>query len=83
MASSFSGAIGQSGVLARAVRSRKARFNKIYNQHRHKVYSLAFWMTGNELTAEQMAASTFLRAFSYGDAPRAEPKSASWPLCRA
>ena len=72
MASSFSGAIRQTGVLAPAVGSRKAKFSRIYNEHRHRVYSLAFWMTGNELAAEEMATNTFLRAFSSGDSPRAE-----------
>lgn len=72
MAGSFSGAIRQAGVLAPAVGSRKTKFSRIYNAHRHRVYSLAFWMTGNELAAEQMAANTFLRAFSDGDSPRAE-----------
>lgn len=72
MASSFSGAIRQAGVLAPAAKNRTARFSKIYNEHRHRVYSLAFWMTGSEPAAEQMAASTFLRAFSSGNAPRAE-----------
>lgn len=72
MASSFPGAIGQAGVLVAAERSRRTRYSRIYNQHRHRVYSMAFWMTGNELAAEQMAASTFLRAFSCCDSPRAE-----------
>jgi RNA polymerase sigma-70 factor, ECF subfamily len=71
MGSSFPGAISQEGILAPA-KNRTARFSKIYNEHRHRVYSLAFWVTGSEPAAEQMAASTFLRAFSSGDAPRTE-----------
>src|SRR5215471_3457934 len=71
MGGSFSGTIRHAGILAPA-KSRRAKFSKIYNEHRHRVYSLAFWMTGSEPAAEQMAASTFLRAFSSGDAPRTE-----------
>jgi RNA polymerase sigma-70 factor, ECF subfamily len=72
MASSFPGAISQVGVLAPAVKNRTVRFSKIYNEHRHRVYSLAFWVTGSEPAAEQMAASTFLRAFSSGGRPQVE-----------
>jgi RNA polymerase sigma-70 factor (ECF subfamily) len=72
MAGSFQGAISQEGFLVAAERSRRTQFNRIYNEHRHRVYSMAFWMTGNELAAEQMAASTFLRAFSRCDSPRVE-----------
>ena len=71
MSGSFSGTIGHAGILAPA-KSRRAKFSKIYNEHRHRVYSLAFWVTGTEPAAEQMAASTFLRAFASGDAPRTE-----------
>jgi RNA polymerase sigma-70 factor (ECF subfamily) len=72
MSGSFSGAISQTGILVPAAKKRAARFSKIYNEHRHRVYSLAFWMTGSEPAAEQLAANTFLRAFSSGEAPRAE-----------
>jgi|SRR5215467_4044613 len=71
MGGSFSGTIRHAGILAPA-KSRRAKFSKIYNEHRHRVYSLAFWVTGAEPAAEQMAASTFLRAFASGDAPRTE-----------
>jgi len=72
MASSYPGAIRQEGILAPAAKSRKGKFSKIYHEHRHRIYSLAFWMTGSEPAAEQMAANTFLRAFSSADTPRAE-----------
>lgn len=36
----------------------------IYEQNRHRVYSLAFWMTDNELAAEELMIDTFQRAFA-------------------
>jgi len=36
---------------------------EIYELNRHRIYSLAFWMTGNELRAETMLERTFVRAF--------------------
>jgi RNA polymerase sigma-70 factor (ECF subfamily) len=37
---------------------------EIYEQNRHRVYSLAFWMTDNELAAEALTVQTFSRAFA-------------------
>lgn len=72
MASSFPEAMNHAGVLFPALESRKVRYSKIYQQHCHRVYSLAFWMTDNELAADQLAASTFLRAFAGADLPGIE-----------
>jgi RNA polymerase sigma-70 factor (ECF subfamily) len=44
----------------------------IYEQNRHRVYALAFWMTGNELAAEEMASSVFHRAFAQSANPSPE-----------
>lgn len=41
----------------------KADFKAIYEQHRHRVYSLAFWMTDSELTAEEISTRVFLKSF--------------------
>jgi RNA polymerase sigma-70 factor (ECF subfamily) len=41
----------------------KADFKAVFEEHRHRVYSLAFWMTDNEMTAEEISTRTFLRAF--------------------
>jgi RNA polymerase sigma-70 factor, ECF subfamily len=62
MASSFPEAMNYPSVLFPA-KSRKARYSTIYNQHCHRIYSLAFWITDNELAADQLTARTFLRAF--------------------
>ncbi|HEY3926991.1 MAG TPA: sigma factor-like helix-turn-helix DNA-binding protein [Candidatus Koribacter sp.] len=44
----------------------------IYEQNRHRVYALAFWMTNNELQAELLLEATFVRAFAEYQTPDAE-----------
>ena len=41
----------------------------VYDSHRHRVFSVAFYMTSNELEAEQILTSTFVRVFA-GKGPR-------------
>jgi RNA polymerase sigma-70 factor, ECF subfamily len=55
-------------VLQRSVDS----YNETYEQNRHRVYALAFWMADNELAAEELMTHTFCRAFAKGDRPTAE-----------
>ena len=43
-----------------------------FEQNRHHVYSLSFWMTDNELSAEELMAAAFRRAFSVSDTPSAD-----------
>ena len=45
---------------------------EIFEQNRHHVYSLSFWMTDNELSAEELMAATFRHAFSAHEAPSTE-----------
>jgi RNA polymerase sigma-70 factor (ECF subfamily) len=47
-------------------------YNEAYERNRHRVYALAFWMTDNELAAEELMTRTFCRVFVKGDAPTAE-----------
>ncbi len=49
-----------------------ARFEKAYEEHRHRVYALAFWMTDSEMAAEEISSSVFARAFANGNVPSAE-----------
>jgi RNA polymerase sigma-70 factor, ECF subfamily len=70
MSSSVS-VISNLGTLA-GVESRTANYDAIYGEHCHRIYSLAFWMTDNELTAEQLSSNTFLRAFASSSKPRTE-----------
>ncbi len=41
-----------------------ARYEGVYEQNRHRIYALAFWMTGHELAAEELMRHSFLRAFA-------------------
>ena len=72
MASSFQGAINNIGIIVPAAESQRAQYNQIYSRHGHRIYSLAFWMTDHELTAEQLTSNTFLRAFAYTANPSIE-----------
>jgi len=60
--------ISLEGIAVRA----KADFKSIYEEHRHRIYSLAFWMTDNEITAEEISTRVFLRAFHSNDDLNAE-----------
>jgi len=55
-----------------AEQSVEARRRDIYDSHRHRTFSLAYYMTGNELEAEQVLADTFLRAFRTAQEPNAQ-----------
>lgn len=63
MASSFPGTINPAAILFPAA-TRELDYSAVYSEHCHRIYSLSFWMTGNELLAEELAKSTFLRVFS-------------------
>jgi RNA polymerase sigma-70 factor (ECF subfamily) len=41
----------------------------VYESHRHRAFSLAFYMTGNEMEAEEILATTFVRAFQQQERP--------------
>lgn len=43
----------------------------VYESHRHRIFSLAFYMTGNEMEAEEILAITFVRAFQQQERPDA------------
>lgn len=49
-------------------------YQQVFEQHRHKIYSLAFWMTDNEMTAEEISTTVFARTFArtmpYSDSQR-------------
>jgi len=46
--------------------------SKVYEQNRHRIYSLAFWMTDHELAAEELMTRTFCRAFAASQEPSAD-----------
>jgi RNA polymerase sigma-70 factor (ECF subfamily) len=43
----------------------------VYESHRHRTFSLAFYMTGNEIEAEEILATTFVHAFQQEEQPDA------------
>jgi len=45
------------------------QYKSIYEQNRHRVYALSFWMTDSEMQAEQLLEATFVRAFERNSAP--------------
>jgi RNA polymerase sigma-70 factor, ECF subfamily len=59
-------------VATQAVKqTREQQQRDAYETHRHRVFSLAFYMTGNEIEAEDILASTFVRAFQESESPDA------------
>jgi RNA polymerase sigma-70 factor (ECF subfamily) len=55
---------GLAAYLPNAVEARVETYKKVFEEHRHRVYALAFWMTDNELAAEEIMSATFCRAFA-------------------
>ena len=49
-----------------------AQARKVYEEKKHEIYSLAFWMTDNELEAEELSANVFRRAFQSVAQPTTE-----------
>jgi RNA polymerase sigma-70 factor (ECF subfamily) len=39
-------------------------YKALFDENRHKIYSIAFWMTDNEITAEDISSTVFTRTFS-------------------
>ncbi len=72
MASTFQGVMDNVLIFAPAAQRSKAEYSEIYNAHCHRIYSLAFYITDNEMTAEQLATNTFLRAFAGADRPNTD-----------
>jgi RNA polymerase sigma-70 factor, ECF subfamily len=52
-----------------AEQSREQQQRDVYESHRHRAFSLAFYMTGNEIEAEEILATTFVRAFQEQERP--------------
>lgn len=48
------------------------RYQEIFRENEHRVYSLAFWMTDNEIAAEELMANVFRRAFGASAEPTAD-----------
>ena len=48
------------------------QFEQCYEANRHRVYALAFWMTDNEISADEIMRNVFLRVFASSLQPSAE-----------
>jgi RNA polymerase sigma-70 factor (ECF subfamily) len=59
-------------AFAQGTAANISEFKKVYETNRHRVYSFAFWMTDNELAAEELSDATFRRAFGFSSAPSEE-----------
>lgn len=63
---------GFAAILPGIAGGRLEQYQEIYQQNRHRIYSLAFWVTDNELAAEELMTNSFYRAFVHEAAPSAE-----------
>ena len=64
----------QKAALVAAQQSKQTiedRQRDIFESHRHRAYALAFYMTGNELEAEDVLCNTFVKAFGAAEEPDA------------
>ena len=71
----FDGQLIQNGsakiVITSQARQELAQVQRdIYDTHRHRTFALAFYMTGNELEAEEILTNTFVQAFRTAEQPQ-------------
>lgn len=69
MASNLQSAINPLATYVPALATPKTRYNEIYKENCDRIYSLSFWMTDNELIAEELSSNTFLRVFANSSEP--------------
>jgi RNA polymerase sigma-70 factor (ECF subfamily) len=67
-------------ALPLAAEGHLAECREIYEEHRHRIYTLAFWITGNELAAEELSVATFREALAQH--PRASAEALDRALIR-
>ncbi len=53
-------------------RTLEQRQRDVFETHRHRTFAVAFYMTGNEIEAEQVLTETFVRAFDTHEEPDAK-----------
>jgi RNA polymerase sigma-70 factor (ECF subfamily) len=62
----------ESTLVSRAAKqSCEQQQRDVYESHRHRAFSLAFYMTGNEIEAEEILTTTFVQAFQQSERPDA------------
>jgi RNA polymerase sigma-70 factor (ECF subfamily) len=67
-------------TLTLAAEDRLEQCRETYEEHRHRIYTLAFWITGNELAAEELSVTTFREALARH--PRASAEALDRVLIR-
>ena len=63
---------GFATYLPSIAEARVETYKQIFDEHQHRVYALAFWMTDNEIAAEELMKNTFIRVFATTAAADAE-----------
>ena len=63
---------GLAAYFPSATRADLLKFEDVYELNRHRVYALAFWMTDNELAAEDLMRNVFIRVFASSLEPTTE-----------
>ena len=63
---------GFATFLPAPVVERVETLQAIFDANRHRIYALAFWMTDNELAAEELMHMTFSRGFAHSAEASAE-----------
>lgn len=63
---------GYATYLPKVAAQHAEKFQAVFEANRHRIYALAFWMTDNELMAEELMRLTFCRGFAYSSEPNAE-----------
>jgi RNA polymerase sigma-70 factor (ECF subfamily) len=63
---------GYATYLCTVAPERVQKFQAVFQENRHRIYALAFWMTDNELAAEELMRLTFCRGFAHSSEPTPE-----------
>jgi len=61
-----------SGYVPQTEAGRFGVYQEVFAANRHRIYALAFWMTNNQLRADELMKQTFSRAFALNADPSAE-----------
>jgi RNA polymerase sigma-70 factor (ECF subfamily) len=63
---------GYATFLPKTAAIRPEAYERVFDENRHRIYALAFWMTDNEMAAEALMHNSFCRAFAHSQEPSSE-----------
>ncbi len=63
---------GIARLVPAAAQTELATYQRAYDENRHRLYALAFWMTDSEPAAQELLETTFRRAFARNASPEGE-----------